>query len=170
MTTRRTPVAAPWRGVRAVALGMALTGCGLAWAQAQQPAAAPATEDATAAPADLRNPADPFEPFNRRMFRFNKALDDAVLKPVATTYRDVLPSMVRSGVTNFFNNLGDIWNFANNVLQLKAQNSAETFMRLNVNTVFGLGGILDVASDLGIERHSADFGQTLGYWGVPSGP
>ncbi|WP_294370550.1 VacJ family lipoprotein [Pseudacidovorax sp.] len=170
MTTRRTPVAGPWRGVRAVALGMALASCGLAWAQAQQPAAAPATEDSTAAPADLRNPADPFEPFNRRMFRFNKALDDAVLKPVATTYRDVLPSMVRSGVTNFFNNLGDIWNFANNVLQLKAQNSAETFMRLNVNTVFGLGGILDVASDLGIERHSADFGQTLGYWGVPSGP
>ncbi len=128
-------------------------------------------DSSMAGPAPVaRNPVDPFEPFNRGVFRFNKAVDDAVLKPVATTYRDVVPSLMRSGVTNFFSNLGDVWNFANNVLQLKGQNSAETFMRLNVNTFFGLGGLLDVASDLGIERHSADFGQTLGYWGVPAGP
>jgi phospholipid-binding lipoprotein MlaA len=81
-----------------------------------------------------------------------------------------VPSLVRKGVSNFFGNLSDIWSFVNNVAQLKLQNSAETFMRVNVNTVFGLGGLLDIATDAGIERHSEDFGQTLGYWGVPSGP
>ena len=116
------------------------------------------------------NAADPFEPFNRGVSRFNDTVDEAVLIPVATAYRRVLPSPVRTGVNNFFNNVGDVWNFANNLAQLKAQNSAETFMRLNVNTIFGLGGVLDVASELGIDRHSEDFGQTLGYWGVPSGP
>ena len=78
--------------------------------------------------------------------------------------------MVRSGVNNFFGNLGEVWNLVNNVMQLKLQNSAETFMRLNVNTIFGLGGLLDIASEAGIERHREDFGQTLGRWGVPSGP
>lgn len=160
-----------WTLAAALAVGPAA-----AWAQSPPNpaplAAAGGASDAAGADeaAPARNPADPFEPFNRSIFRFNKGLDDKVLKPVATTYRDVVPSLVRSGVTNFFGNLGDVWNFANNVLQLKAQNSAETFMRLNVNTFFGLGGLLDVATDLGIERHSADFGQTLGYWGVPAGP
>ncbi|MFT4269042.1 MAG: VacJ family lipoprotein [Xenophilus sp.] len=113
---------------------------------------------------------DPLESFNRGVYRFNDALDRAVLRPVATAYRDAVPSLVRTGVSNFFGNLGDVWNLANNVLQLKLQGSAETFMRLNVNTIFGLGGLLDIASEAGIERHSEDFGQTLGYWGVPSGP
>jgi len=113
---------------------------------------------------------DPFESFNRGVYRFNDGVDRAVLKPVATAYRDGVPSLVRQGVGNFFGNLGDVWNLANNVLQFKLQNSAETFMRLNVNTFFGLGGLLDIASEAGIERHSEDFGQTLGRWGVPSGP
>jgi phospholipid-binding lipoprotein MlaA len=116
------------------------------------------------------NRADPFEPLNRGVFGFNDAVDRTVLVPVATAYEKVLPSPVRTGVNNFFANLGDVWNFANSVLQLKAQNSAETFMRLNVNTFFGLGGLIDVASELGIDRHSEDFGQTLGRYGVPSGP
>ncbi|MGJ7544418.1 MlaA family lipoprotein [Variovorax sp. LT1R16] len=116
------------------------------------------------------NAADPFEGFNRGVSRINDTVDDAVLVPVATVYRQVLPSPVRTGVNNFFNNLSDVWNFANSVFQLKAQNSAETFMRLNVNTILGLGGLLDVATEIGIDRHSEDFGQTLGYWGVPSGP
>ena len=120
--------------------------------------------------AQTTNPADPFEPFNRGVFRLNEAVDEAVLVPVARAYRAVLPQPVRTGVTNFFNNIGDVWSFANSVMQLRAQNSAQTFMRLNVNTVFGLGGILDVATELGIERHREDFGQTLGRWGVPSGP
>lgn len=116
------------------------------------------------------NPVDPFEPFNRSVYNFNEKVDDAVVKPVAKVYVKVLPSLVRTGVSNFFGNLGEVWNFANSVLQLKAQRSAETFMRFNVNTFFGLGGLLDIASEAGIDRHSEDFGQTLGRWGMPPGP
>jgi phospholipid-binding lipoprotein MlaA len=116
------------------------------------------------------NPADPFEPLNRQVARFNDTVDDAVLRPVATVYRKVLPSPVRTGVNNFFSNLSDVWSFANSVAQLKLQDSAQTFMRVNVNTFFGLGGLLDIATEAGIDRHTEDFGQTLGRWGVPSGP
>ena len=116
------------------------------------------------------NPADPFEPFNRGVTRFNDTVDEAVLVPVATAYQRVLPSMVRTGVGNFFGNLGDVWSFVNSVAQLKLQNSAETFMRVNVNTFFGLGGLLDIATEAGIDRHEEDFGQTLGRWGVGAGP
>ena len=116
------------------------------------------------------NPADPFEPFNRGVFRFNDGVDEAVLRPVATAYRNTLPLLVRTGVNNFFGNLGDVWNFANSVMQLRLRASAENFMRFNVNTVFGLGGLLDIATEAGIERHNEDFGQTLGRWGVPTGP
>jgi phospholipid-binding lipoprotein MlaA len=116
------------------------------------------------------HPGDPFEPMNRGITRFNDVVDDAVLVPAATAYERVLPSMVRTGVGNFFSNVGDIWSFANSVAQLKLRNSAETFMRLNVNTFFGLGGLLDVASEAGIYRHEEDFGQTLGRWGVGPGP
>jgi len=119
---------------------------------------------ATGPAAYAANPADPFEPFNRGVSRFNETVDNAVLAPVATAYQRVLPSMVRAGVSNFFGNVGDVWSLANNVAQLKLQNSAETFMRLNVNTFFGLGGLLDIATEAGIPRHSEDFGQTLGRW------
>lgn len=149
-------------------LAQPLTGNAQPGAVNAAPAAPPAAAGARAA-APASND-DPFEPFNRTMYRFNDGLDRTVLKPVATTYRDVLPSFVRTGVSNFFGNIGDVWNLANNVMQLKLQGSAESFMRLNVNTVFGLGGLLDIASEAGINRHSEDFGQTLGYWGVPSGP
>ncbi len=111
------------------------------------------------------------EPFNRGVSRFNDTVDDAVLVPVATAYQKALPSMVRTGVNNFFGNMGDVWNLANSVAQLKLQNSAETFMRLNVNTFFGLGGLLDVATEAGHSTAtSEDFGQTLGYWGVGPRP
>jgi phospholipid-binding lipoprotein MlaA len=93
-----------------------------------------------------------------------------VLKPVATVYKRATPPLVRTGVSNFFGNLGDAWSFVNSLLQFKLQNAAESFMRVNVNTFIGLGGILDVASELNIERHKEDFGQTLGRWGVPAGP
>jgi phospholipid-binding lipoprotein MlaA len=116
------------------------------------------------------NPADPFEPVNRQVQRFNTAVDEAVWRPAATVYAKVLPSPVRTGVSNFFGNLTEVWSFVNSVAQLKLQNSAQTFMRFNVNTVFGFGGILDIATEIGIDRHSEDFGQTLGYWGVPPGP
>ncbi|SCK44720.1 phospholipid-binding lipoprotein MlaA [Variovorax sp. HW608] len=116
------------------------------------------------------NPADPLEPLNRQVARFNDTVDDAVLRPVATIYQRVLPSPVRTGVNNFFGNLSDIWSFVNSALQLKLQDSAQTFARVNVNTFFGLGGLLDIATEAGLDRHSEDFGQTLGRWGVPSGP
>ncbi|RYH22445.1 MAG: VacJ family lipoprotein [Alcaligenaceae bacterium] len=116
------------------------------------------------------NPEDPFEPINRTVYNFNDGVDRAVLKPVATVYRDVTPQLVRTGVTNFFGNLGDLVSLLNNALQGKPVETTDTLFRLTTNTVFGLGGIFDVATDLGIERHKEDFGQTLGTWGVGSGP
>lgn len=116
------------------------------------------------------NPRDPLEPLNRKVMEFNDGVDAIVLKPAATVYKKGVPALVRTGVSNFFGNLGDAWSFVNSALQFKFQDAAENFMRLNVNTFFGLGGILDIASELNIERHKEDFGQTLGRWGVPAGP
>lgn len=116
------------------------------------------------------NPRDPLEPMNREVTKFNEGVDAVLLKPAATVYREHVPALVRTGVANFFGNLSDVWSMANSLLQLKIQNAAENFMRVNVNTVFGLGGIIDVASELNIERHREDFGQTLGRWGIPAGP
>jgi phospholipid-binding lipoprotein MlaA len=116
------------------------------------------------------NPRDPLEPFNRGMTDVNDAVDGAVLKPVATVYRDITPDPVRTGVNNFFQNLGDVWSFINATLQLRPREAAENFLRFNVNTVFGVAGLFDVASEMGLERTRLDFGQTLGRWGVPSGP
>jgi phospholipid-binding lipoprotein MlaA len=116
------------------------------------------------------DPRDPWEPLNRKIWTFNEALDEAVFKPVATVYKEVTPTLVRRGVNNFFQNLTDAWSFVNSVLQLKPQAAAESLLRFQVNTFFGLGGLLDVASEMNIERHREDFGQTLGRWGVRSGP
>lgn len=116
------------------------------------------------------HPRDPLEPFNRGVSRFNDDVDALVLKPVATVYRDVTPDLVRTGVSNFFENLRDVWSFVNATLQFKPQAAAENGLRVGVNTVFGFGGLLDIASEMGIERTRLDFGQTLGRWGVPSGP
>lgn len=115
-------------------------------------------------------PHDPWEPFNRNVTDFNESLDKAVLKPVASAYQQVTPSLVRQGVSNFFANVSDVWSLANNVLQLKPKESVETFFRVGVNTTMGLGGLIDVATELRLERHREDFGQTLGYWGMPTGP
>ncbi|HOB67477.1 VacJ family lipoprotein [Ottowia sp.] len=116
------------------------------------------------------DPRDPWEPYNRSMFQFNDKVDKAVLKPVATAYRDVLPQPVRTGVSNFFGNLGDAWSFVNNVLQAKPEAALHSFWRVVINTTMGLGGVLDPATEMRLQRHREDFGQTLGRWGVPSGP
>jgi len=116
------------------------------------------------------DPRDPLEPFNRDVTRFNDAVDKAVLKPVATAYQDVVPSPVRTGVGNFFGNLGDAWSFVNNVLQFRPEAAVDSFMRVSLNTFFGMAGVLDIASEAGIDRHKEDFGQTLGRWGMPPGP
>lgn len=117
-----------------------------------------------------RHPADPFEPLNRQVYQFNEAVDGVIFKPVATAYKAVTPDLLRTGVNNFFSNIGDGWSLVNALLQLKPKEAAEGFLRVGLNTFLGLGGILDVASEIGIERHKEDFGQTLGRWGVPPGP
>ncbi|NDP40122.1 MAG: VacJ family lipoprotein [Rhodoferax sp.] len=116
------------------------------------------------------NPRDPLEPLNRTVYRFNDAVDSALLKPVATAYHEVVPTPVRHGISNFFDNLQDAWSFANNALQLKGRAATDSLSRFGVNTFLGLGGILDVASEMHIEKHTKDFGHTLGFWGVAAGP
>ncbi len=116
------------------------------------------------------HPQDPWEPFNRGVSAFNDDLDAAIAKPVATAYKEVIPLIVQTGVHNFFSNLTDPWTVINSVLQLKPQAAAESFIRFNVNTFLGLGGLLDIASEMKIDKHVADFGQTLGHWGVAPGP
>jgi phospholipid-binding lipoprotein MlaA len=116
------------------------------------------------------NPIDPLEPFNREMSKFNENVDAVVLKPAATAYRQAVPPLVRTGVSNFFGNLADAWSFVNSLLQFRLQDAEESLARFHVNTMFGVFGIFDVASNLNIERHREDFGQTLGRWGVPPGP
>jgi phospholipid-binding lipoprotein MlaA len=116
------------------------------------------------------NPQDPLEPYNRAMFTINDKVDKAVLKPVATGYKDITPTPIRHGVTNFFGNFGDVWSMTNDFLQGNVHDGLSTFMRVGVNSVFGLFGTLDIATEMGIYKHPNDFGLTLARWGVGSGP
>jgi len=116
------------------------------------------------------NPKDPFESFNRSVTTFNDRVDQALLQPVARTYVKVTPDILQTGVKNFFGNLADVWSTVNNALQLKPQETVESLARVGVNTILGVGGVIDWASKMGIDRHTEDFGQTLGHWGVGSGP
>lgn len=113
---------------------------------------------------------DPLESYNRSMFAFNDTLDQYVAQPVAKGYQNVTPKPVRTGVSNFFANLGDVGNTINNLLQGKGADAADSFVRVAVNTIFGLGGLFDVATEAGVARHPQDVGLTLGTWNVPSGP
>jgi phospholipid-binding lipoprotein MlaA len=116
------------------------------------------------------DPRDPWEPLNRKTFAFNDALDRAVMKPVAQGYQKVTPAFAQEGVNNFYSNLEDIGTTLNNLLQGKVKRGASDAGRFAVNTVFGIFGLWDVATPLGLEKHEEDFGQTLGWWGVPPGP
>jgi phospholipid-binding lipoprotein MlaA len=116
------------------------------------------------------NPKDPFEKFNRSMFTFNDAVDRVALKPAATVYKEVLPPFVQTGVNNFFGNLSDAWSGVNNLLQGKGQEGMSDVTRFALNSTFGIVGVLDIASEAGLQKHNEDFGQTLGIWGIPSGP
>ena len=113
---------------------------------------------------------DPWEGFNRSIYGFNDALDQAFLTPAATGYRAVAPEFVETGVSNFFANLDDVNVAFNNTLQLKLPDAASDVGRFVVNSTMGLLGLFDVASYMGLQKHDEDFGQTLGYWGVGSGP
>lgn len=116
------------------------------------------------------NPQDPLEPYNRAMFTINDKVDRAVLKPVATGYKNITPTPIRHGVTNFFGNFGDVWSMTNDFLQGNVHDGLSTFMRVGVNSVFGLFGTLDIATEMGIYKHPNDFGLTLARWGMGSGP
>ena len=113
---------------------------------------------------------DPMEPLNRAVFDVNMAVDKAVLKPVATGYRDVVPSDIRNSLRNFLNNIASPVIFINDVLQGEASKASETAVRFFVNSTAGMLGLFDVAAEYGLERHSEDFGQTLAVWGVDDGP
>ena len=122
------------------------------------------------ASAPMRDARDPLEPLNRQIFRFNDALDAAIVKPVAVAYRDNMPVKLRHGINNFFGNLEDAWSVVNNALQLKARATLDSLVRVGINTTMGIAGVFDVASEMEIERHTKDFGHTLGHWGLPAGP
>ena len=113
---------------------------------------------------------DPFEAFNRKIWAFNEFLDDNLAKPTAEIYRSIAPDPVEVGVSNFFRNLNELDNTANQVLQGHPILAINDFSRFIINSTIGLAGFLDVASRLGLEKHDEDFGQTLGSWGVSSGP
>lgn len=145
------------RALAVAAAALALSGC------------------ATMAPTDGGEPdpaaaVDPFEPFNRAVHDFNDAVDKAVLKPVAQGYEAVVPQPARDVVGNFFGNLSDVWTAANQLLQGKPVDAFYDMFRVAINTTLGFGGAFDIASEMNIEKHNEDFGQTLGVWGVPSGP
>jgi phospholipid-binding lipoprotein MlaA len=121
-------------------------------------------------PSGKADPRDPWERFNRTSFAFNDRLDRAVAKPVAKAYKKVTPRVVRTGVSNFVSNLGSVTTILNDVLQGKMRQAGRDSGRFLLNSTLGLGGLFDPASAAGIERGNEDFGQTLGKWGVRSGP
>ncbi|ACC71939.1 VacJ family lipoprotein [Paraburkholderia phymatum] len=122
--------------------------------------------------ATVQNPTkeDPIEGFNRTIFTFNDTVDKYALKPVAKGYVFVTPQPVRDSVTNFFSNIGDVYIAANNLLQLKIADGVSDIMRIVINTIFGVGGLFDVATIAKLPKHDNDLGLTLGHYGVPPGP
>ena len=152
--------------MRALRRALAATALALLAGCATAPAGGGSGGEATSA----TTPGDPWENWNRKVYAFNDKVDEAVLKPVATAYRDVVPELVRTGVRNVLGNIGDVWSAANHLLQGKLQLGLEMGMRVLTNSFFGLGGLLDPATEMGLTRRSEDFGQTLGRWGVGNGP
>lgn len=118
----------------------------------------------------LRDPRDPWEPFNRGVYRFNTDFDNAFMKPIAKGYQAITPEPVDRGVTNFFGNLADFDSAVNNLLQFKLTRAGSDVGRVLVNSTVGLLGFMDVATNMGIASYKEDFGQTLGYWGFTPGP
>jgi len=136
---------------------VALTGCATV--------AGPGTK-ASAEPVNV----DPWENWNRKVFAFNEGLDEALIKPAAKAYRDAVPALVRTGVSNVFGNINDAWSAANHLLQGKVGSGLEMGFRVLTNTLLGFGGVLDPATEFGMTKRSEDFGQTLGRWGFANGP
>ena len=145
-----------WRAARGIKITMFMALTGLVGCTSIQ------SQDAV--------PGDPLESVNRSVFAFNTALDEAIAQPIAQAYQAITPSFLDRAITNVFSNMGDVSTAVNNLLQFKFTNAIEDAARIAVNSTLGLGGLIDFASDAGITRHSEDFGQTLGYWGMGSGP
>jgi phospholipid-binding lipoprotein MlaA len=114
--------------------------------------------------------ADPWEGFNRSMYRFNFYFDKYLFLPVVNSYEFITPVFLQERVSGFYNNLGEVKNLTNSLFQLKGKESATTLGRFVTNSTVGLGGLFDPATGFGLERNNQDFGKTLGYWGVDSGP
>ena len=117
-----------------------------------------------------KNPADPLEPFNRGIYKFNDTVDKAVIKPVARGYKAAIPAVGRIMISNFFSNLDDVVVTTNDLLQFKLVQGFSDGMRFFVNSTIGVFGLIDVATPGGLKKHNEDFGQTLGKWGVGEGP
>ena len=116
------------------------------------------------------DPADPLEPLNRKVTAFNDVADDLVLRPVAVIYGEYLPPVVKKGISNFFSNQSDVMSVFNSLAQLKLDAASRNAMRVAINTTLGVGGIIDWASEFKIDKQKEDFGQTMAFWGVSSGP
>jgi len=114
--------------------------------------------------------ADPWEGFNRNMYRFNYYFDKYLFLPVVNSYEFVTPTFLQERISGFYNNLGEVRNLTNSLFQLKGTESAITLGRFVTNSTLGIGGLFDPATSFGLERHNQDFGKTLGYWGADSGP
>ena len=136
---------------------------------AEQRVSAGFTESAPLTTNSSKHKRDPYENWNRKMFAFNEGLDRWFLKPIAQSYRAIMPEFVDRGVTNVFSNLGEVSNFTNSVLQLKLESAVVAAGRFTFNTVFGLAGMFDVATAWDLLERPEDFGQTLGYWGSGAG-
>src|SRR5690554_1891705 len=157
------------KALSSLLIGLLLAGC----ASSPKPST---TQDVTQAEQPVEaeihsaDPRDPWESWNRRVFAFNQTVDDWVLRPVARGYQFVMPGFADRAVSNFFDNLSEVRNFVNSVLQLKGEHAVVAAGRFTYNTVFGLGGLFDVATAFDLPERPEDFGQTLGYWGAGSGP
>lgn len=149
-------------------LGHSVTAAAFLTAVALSACATPPSDPAARAEFERTN--DPLEPLNREIFNFNLFVDRIALKPVAQGYVAVVPEVGRNAIRHFLDNLGEPLVFANNVLQGQWKRAHDTFARFLMNTTFGLGGVMDLASQSGLEKQSGDFGQTLYSWGVPDGP
>ena len=120
-------------------------------------------------PNRVTDPRDPLEPFNRAVFRFNTDFDNAFMRPLAKGYQAVTPEPVDRGITNFFSNIDDFTSFVNNILQFKMSRAGSDLGRIFMNSTVGILGFFDVATNAGLPSYKEDFGQTLGYWGIPPG-
>jgi len=120
-------------------------------------------------PNRVADPRDPLEPYNRAVYRFNDDFDKAFMRPLAKGYKAITPEVVDRGITNVFDNIDDVTSLVNNILQFKMSRAANDIGRLIVNSTLGVLGFMDVATNLGLPSYKEDFGQTLGYWGIPPG-